>query len=320
MLLLAFHRNVLALDIHPRYAIESSKAVSSLLLDIARAGDRLVAVGDRGHILYSDDDGQHWTQAKVPTRQMLTAVDFVDARHGWAVGHDASILASSDGGETWNLQFEDVEREAPLLDVWFEDIHHGIAIGAYGALLETRDGGQNWLDIDERLANEDGYHLNAIARVEGAGLFIAGEMGALFHSTDDGQSWTSIELPYEGSLFGVQSTGQPGELLVYGLRGNLLFSSDAGASWRSIVVTDEGAPFASGLSGANLLADGRIVVVGHAGSVLSSSDRGHTFSVIHRPDRRSLAGVVDTRAGELILVGQGGVRTAAASGLDRTQQ
>src|SRR5690606_13251763 len=99
-------------------SIESPKAVSSLLLDIAHAGKRLVAVGDRGHILFSEDGGKNWVQARVPTRQLLTALYFVDDKHGWAVGHDAQILVSEDGGANWKLQYEDLEREAPLLDVW----------------------------------------------------------------------------------------------------------------------------------------------------------------------------------------------------------
>ena len=90
------------------YAIESPKAVHSLLLDVVNTGERLVAVGDRGHILYSNDQGQSWQQAKVPTRQMLTSLFFVDAQHGWVVGHDAQILATSDGGLTWTKQYEDL--------------------------------------------------------------------------------------------------------------------------------------------------------------------------------------------------------------------
>ena len=40
------------------YAMHLDKAASSLLLDIAVAGERLVAVGERGHILYSEDGGE----------------------------------------------------------------------------------------------------------------------------------------------------------------------------------------------------------------------------------------------------------------------
>src|SRR5450830_1044344 len=70
--------------LQPVLAIESPKAAKGLMIDVAHAGSRLVAVGDRGHILYSDDQGSTWTQAKVPTRQLLTAVFFVDDQQGWA--------------------------------------------------------------------------------------------------------------------------------------------------------------------------------------------------------------------------------------------
>ena len=83
----------------------------------------------------------------------LTAVFFVSAQKGWAVGHDAQILQTTDAGATWTVQFEDLEREAPLLDIWFQNEQHGLAVGAYGALLETTDGGQNWEDVSDRLDN-----------------------------------------------------------------------------------------------------------------------------------------------------------------------
>lgn len=304
------------------HAIESPKAVHSLLLDVVNTGKRMVAVGDRGHILYSDDQGQNWVQAKVPTRQMLTSLYFVDAQHGWAVGHDALILVSSDGGQTWSKQFEDLERESPLLDIWFKDAKTGYAVGAYGALLETRDGGANWEDVSDRLDNEDAYHLNALAAVKDSGLFIVGELGQMFRSADWGQTWERIEEPpYEGSLFGVLGTEQSGTLLAYGLRGHLFRSTDFGDSWQQIVInTPNNGPLEFGLADGTLLADGSIAVVGHGGTVLRSTDHGQRFSLINRPDRISLAGVAALDNGNLILVGQGGVHLAAPSGADLGQQ
>ncbi len=79
-------------------------ASKALLLDISPAGDRLVAAGEHGIVLYSDDNGSHWQQAAVPTTRMLTSIHFVDGRHGWAVGHDGLILVSNDGGENWRIQ------------------------------------------------------------------------------------------------------------------------------------------------------------------------------------------------------------------------
>ena len=276
----------------------------------------MVAVGDRGHILYSDDQGKTWTQAKVPSRQLLTAVYFVDDKHGWAVGHDAQILASEDGGLTWTKQFEDLKRESPLLDVWFKDANSGFAVGAYGALLETTDGGKNWEDVSDRLDNEDQFHLNAIAAVKDAGLFIVGESGSMFRSADEGQTWEKLEGPYEGSLFGVIGTAQPQTLLAYGLRGNLYRSSDFGSNWEQIELKAARGTLEFGLSGAALLDDGSIVIVGNGGSVISSSDNGETFSVFNRADRISLSSVTAAGNGNLILTGQGGVHTTLPNGAE----
>jgi photosystem II stability/assembly factor-like uncharacterized protein len=298
------------------YSVESAKASKSLMLDVVHAGSRLVAVGDRGHILYSDDQGATWTQAKVPTRQLLTSVFFVDDKHGWAVGHDAQILASEDGGVTWTKQYEDLKREAPLLDVWFKDVNSGFAVGAYGALLETTDGGKNWEDASDRLDNEDQYHLNGIAAVKDAGLFIVGEQGSMFRSADWGQTWEKLEGPYQGSLFGVIGTAQANTLLAYGLRGNLYRSTDFGTTWEPIELNAARGALEFGLSGATLLDDGSIVIVGNGGSVISSKDNGETFSVFNRPDRISVSAVTAAGNGNLILAGQGGIRVTSPTGAE----
>jgi photosystem II stability/assembly factor-like uncharacterized protein len=298
------------------YSTESSQASQNLLIDAAHAGKRLVVVGDRGHILFSDDQGNTWTQARVPTRQLLTAVFFLDDKRGWAVGHDAQILASSDGGATWSKQFEDLAREAPLLDVVVLDAQHGFAVGAYGALLETTNGGQQWQDVAERLDNPDQLHLNGIAQVRDAGLFIVGEQGGMFRSADNGQTWAKVEGPYEGSLFGVIGTGQPHTLLAYGLRGNLFRSTDFGDSWQPIELKATRGTLEFGLASATLLDDGTVVMVGNGGSVLRSADGGQTFSVYNRADRIALAGVSGLANGGLLLVGQGGVHLATAQGAE----
>ncbi|MGR6617054.1 WD40/YVTN/BNR-like repeat-containing protein [Pseudomonas rhodesiae] len=302
------------------FAIESPKAAKGLMIDVVHAGKRLVAVGDRGHILYSDDQGATWAQAKVPTRQLLTAVFFVDDKHGWAVGHDAQILASTDGGATWTQQYQDLKREAPLLDVWFKDPSHGLAVGAYGALLETNDGGNTWEDVSDRLDNEDQFHLNAIAVIKDSGLFIVGEQGSMFRSSDDGQTWEKLEGPYEGSLFGVIGTAQPQTLLAYGLRGNLYRSTDFGSTWEQVELKAARGALEFGLSGATLLEDGSLVVVGNGGSVVVSHDDGQTFSVFNRPDRISLSAVAAAGNGNLILAGQGGVRVAQPTGAELEKQ
>src|SRR6187455_2026990 len=78
----------------------SPLAGKSLVQAVARAGATLVAVGQRGHILVSADDGKSWRQSPVPVSSDLVSVFFVGERKGWAVGHDGVILATADGGAT----------------------------------------------------------------------------------------------------------------------------------------------------------------------------------------------------------------------------
>lgn len=305
-------------------AVMSDKASQVLLLDVEQAGDRLVAVGSRGHIVYSDDMGDSWTQAPSPTRQMLTAVDFVDASNGWAVGHDSLILRTRDGGENWEIQYRDPTLdesrddqaggllERPLMDVWFRDANTGFAVGAYGLFLRTDDGGQNWEELPDLIDNEFGFHYNAMTAVKDTGLFLVGEMGTMYRSTDFGDTWETIQdLPYDGSLFGTAGTGRAGEVLIWGLRGNMYRSSDFGDTWDQIrLQTPDGDELQATLSSGQLSEDGKLVVVGVGGVVVISEDNGRTFDVQVRSDRVALATAAILPTGNLLLLGQrGAVKT-----------
>ena len=101
-------------------------APRSLLLDAQRVENALIAVGERGHVLISEDGGDSWEQIQVPTRATLTGVYFIDRAHGWVVGHDQVILRTQDGGKSWELVYEDAAAESPLLDVYFKDAQQGL--------------------------------------------------------------------------------------------------------------------------------------------------------------------------------------------------
>jgi photosystem II stability/assembly factor-like uncharacterized protein len=112
-------------DAAPEYAVKAPLASRSLMLDAAAADGALVAVGGRGHILISEDDGETWTQAEVPTRAALTGVFFHDRNLGWVVGHDAVVLRTTDGGGTWERVHWAPEEESPFFDIWFADADNG---------------------------------------------------------------------------------------------------------------------------------------------------------------------------------------------------
>src|SRR5579871_248389 len=117
----------------------------SMVLGATLAGKRIVAVGELGVILLSDDNGAHFRQAhSVPANATLTSVTFTDARHGWAAGHWGVVLRTDDGGENWRLQRSDTAVDQPLFSIAFRDDKHGWAVGLWSLLVTTDDGGATW--------------------------------------------------------------------------------------------------------------------------------------------------------------------------------
>lgn len=286
-------------EIEPEPAIIAPLAPQALALDAAAVDGKLVAVGERGHILISNDKGASWQQAQVPTRAALTGVFFYDQNLGWAVGHDSVILRTTDGGSTWELVNWAPEEEAPFFDVWFSDAEHGLAIGAYGTCFATSDGGQTW---DFVSVDDTDWHLHKIARAEDGRLYIAAEAGYAYRSEDGGETWEELPSDYEGSYFGVLPL-EGDSVLIFGLRGHLYRSEDAGESWEEIE-TGTVSMLTDGLR----LDDGTIVITGLGGAVLVSSDGGSTFELHQQANRRGISSIVDAGGGSLLMVGEFGVK------------
>ncbi|HQX89730.1 MAG TPA: YCF48-related protein [Moraxellaceae bacterium] len=295
-----------------RPAVMSVKSSRSLLTDIAYAGKRLVAVGERGHILYSDDQGKTWVQAKVPVSAMLTGLSFPNAQEGWAVGHSGVILYTSDAGATWRLQRSDksaTDEKAgvPLMDVWFADNVTGFAVGAYGYFLKTTDGGTTWSDVSASIDNPDEAHLNAVMGIPGTTtILVGGERGILFRSQDKGETWISLSSPFEGSFFGISPISSD-LLLAYGLQGRVFRSANQGDSWSQVQTG-----VTSGINDAVRLESGRIVAVGNAGVVLSAHDSSLNFIPETREDRQSIVALQPLPGGGAVTVGEGGVKVLPA--------
>jgi len=78
------------------------------------------------------------------------AVAFSDATHGWVVGGNGRILATTNGGATWSAQRSATHEQ--FLDVAFSDASHGWAVGMvlstegdeYSVILATTNGGVTW--------------------------------------------------------------------------------------------------------------------------------------------------------------------------------
>ena len=302
-------------------SFQAPLAPNSLLLDISSGDDYILVVGERGHVL-SSTNGSEWQQQSVPETATLTAVE-VRSDHAWAVGHDGTIIHSSDGGQHWETQLFRPELEKPLLDVMFFNTRHGIAIGAYGLFFRTIDGGENWikeyhpefLSPDdqaylEELKQEDESlyqqelgsilpHLNRVNQV-GDSLYLAGEMGLLAQSQDQGKTWERLEIDYYGSFFDVKQDYK-GDVLAAGLRGNVFVLNQETGRW-SPVKNKSQSSFNSIIN----TGPGSTLIVGNNGRMLSLSERESKF--IQTPQGKAIInGVMFNNS--LILVTEQGVVT-----------
>ena len=284
----------------------------------ALAGKRIVAVGDYGLVILSDDTKKFRQATTVPTRAPLTSVYFVDDTQGWAAGHDGTILQTTDGGENWQLSREERGKERVLLSVWFENKMRGLAVGQFGLALETKDGGKSWRE--RRLVDGEAgeIHLMQIVPARGGLLLIAAEAGGILRSEDNGATWQLIQTDNKGSFW----TGlalRDGSLLMAGLRGHLYRSVDRGLSWRAIpsgtkqsltaiVQHSDDSVHIVGVGGVSLNGGSRAGAPprfsppsGQAAVFVSSEDHGQEFKSSVRPDRAGLTSIAAAPAGDVLF-------------------
>lgn len=296
-------------------ATPSRLAAKRLLVAAADMGTRIVAVGQYGHVVISEDRGLTWHQARsVPTQVLLTDVYFADEMNGFAVGHDAVIIKTEDGGETWDLKYSDPDAETPLFSVMFATPQKGVAVGAFSTAISTEDGGETWHIASvipdpppplEGLEYEP--HLNSLFRGPQGDVYIAAETGFVFKSTDEGETWQPIKTPYFGSFWGGMATPD-GDILIYGMRGNVWRSDDLGTTWAQVPTGSK-----KSFGGGTVLADGTIVLAGLNGAVAYSTDNGRSFKVYDRPDRKGYSDVAPGPDGQVILFGEPGAILHPAS-------
>ncbi|WP_210397438.1 YCF48-related protein [Motiliproteus sediminis] len=340
------------LDRLERPAVSSSLAPHSLLLDIAEADGLLVAVGERGHVVRSEDAGQSWQQAEVPVSVTLTSVHLVDDQYGWAAGHDGVVLVTDDGGRRWRKQLDGHQLNE-------------LVVNHYQALLQQVDAGERD-DLDPELvatalddalfARDDGpskpfLDIYFADRQQG---WVVGAYGLFVRTLDGGQSWQPAMLALDNpDNFHLNAIAAAEDvLMIAGEAGALFRSVDQGRSWERLDAGYEGPLFSvtalgsaeqwllSGLRGrlfvsadgghsweafetstrstinaASLLQSGQLLAVGNGGAVLRGSQQHGTFEVRMQADRVSYTGVVELAPGELVLVGQKGVVRASLNGL-----
>lgn len=322
-------------------AIPVSHPSRALLISVVHAGARLVATGQQGLIITSDDNGKTWRQARVPTSETITCAAFADSRHGWAAGSQGVVLHTEDGGRDWRLQltgeqiiplmtaaaarfaatnpmavtapfavrragiFAAAGPNKPFLSIMPLSAQSAIVFGAYRMTVRTDDGGKTWADWSLNVGDPLSHAIFSSARI-GNAIYLAGEAGAVLRSDDQGATFSLLTSPDPSTMFGI--LGTQGAILTFGVAGKVFVSRDQGKSWSAA-----GGASNADLTGGIVLKSGAIVVVSEDGGVLESKDDGRTFQNLNLNEGMALFGLAQADNGDVVFVGSNGVRVEPES-------
>lgn len=323
----------------PTSAVKMPKASKSMLLDIEVVGTKVIVVGERGHVLVSEDQGQSWVQADVPVVQMLNAVDFSGESLGWAVGHDGNIIHTSDGGETWVLQRNGLEaqkqsnissltvarQKVKELELLVEqaslssppEVEEEVEPVVEDDNVEAIE--EKALSLEEQLDEAKWEMQTAQERLDSPVIasplmdvwfadenngWAVGAFGTLLQTTDAGKTW----IDRSGDINNTEDyhlnavIGAAGTLFIAGEAGYMIYSRDNGLTWTQSDLGYEGSIF--GLVAAQ---DGSFVVsTGLRGNTFRTDDGGVTWQALNPKVDYSLSNGFIYKSTNIILVGTGG--------------
>lgn len=300
-------------------AFKSDKASSVLLLSVTSVGTgahaRLVAVGEHGVIVYSDDQGARWKQADVPVSVTLTAVYFSDANNGWAVGHDGVILHSTTGGRTWGKQFDGNQANS-LMHKEAQDnanqAHRRLdsATGSEKSVAQHAcDEADNALsDVEAAIKFGPSRPLLGVWFKNNSEGIVVGSYGQIFQTIDDGVHWTSLASRLrnpEGLHYNSISSTSTGAIVIAGEGGKVYRSTDHGANWQTLDTGYQGQLY--GVLG--LLADQgaeKLLAFGFGGHIFESDASATHWTELTSITKKNLVAGIKREDGRIQLVGQDG--------------
>jgi photosystem II stability/assembly factor-like uncharacterized protein len=294
-----------------------SVPVSVTITDVAELnnGD-LIAVGHDAVILTLKQGGQEWVKVfdgYTLTDLLVTSLKKqieAQALRLENLPSDASLYDEEYYLEDLQFALEDAQKEQtvgpnkPLLSVIVANNGTVFATGAYGTLLQSKDNGATWEFINNKLDNDNKFHLNATSKDANGTLFIVGENSVAASSSDNGESWQRMDLPYHGSFFGIETSPNSKHVVAYGLQGHIAISQDSGANW--VLLPKK---LSISFLGGTIDNNGTAYLVGHGGLILTFALKAPDKQSIYKhPSGSTFASVILESDKQLVLSGQLGIK------------
>ncbi|RUO77648.1 WD40/YVTN/BNR-like repeat-containing protein [Idiomarina seosinensis] len=308
----------------PAITAKVEKIKQSALIEIAAAGDKLVAVGAHGNIIHRESDGNTWQQASVPTSVLLTSVQFFNEQIGWATGHHGVLLKTKDGGKSWQRVLDGFR----LLDL--EIAFYKQQVSELEQQLETAEdaevGDLEWdldtakfqLETVQQAKQESGPtkpFLDIVAINKQTAIAV-GAYNTIVRTDDGGQNWQllndRLDNPNGFHLNAITASQQ--QLYIAGEAGTAYRSKDSGNSWEAVAPPYQGSFF-----GAHFDNQDRLWVYGLRGNLFYSNDLGDSYQQVDSAVDVNLSAGFSDRDGHQWLVGNSGVIVELDTELNATE-
>jgi len=136
---------------------------------------------------------QPWKKLQSPVNVTLRYLHFVDSLTGWAAGEAGTIIRTTDGGDSWEVQNSTVQTF--IMDICFVDKNLGWALTLKdefpftSVILKTTNGGDDW--HTENFQDSSAL-IRTIFFFDSLNGFVGGSYIA--HTSDGGNDWTRADI------------------------------------------------------------------------------------------------------------------------------
>ena len=192
-----------------------------------------------------------------------------DGQRGWAVGQDGTVLATQNGGESWQAQTSGTTKL--LNSVYFaSDGQRGWAVGQDGTVLATQNGGESW---QTRTSGTTKWLTSDSFAGDGQRGWAVGQDGTVLATQNGGESWQAQKSGINRLLNSVYFAGDGQRGWAVGQDGTVLATQNGGESWQAQTSRTNKL-----LNSVSFAGDGqRGWAVGEDGTILATQNGGESW-------------------------------------------